>query len=62
MRPVKNAPFMLSNNPPFSYPVKNAPCLLPQKSLACISALALSLQLTEDDVIDSPVSGIKGGS
>ena len=42
--------------------VKNALYLLPQKPLACISALALSLQLVKDGVIDSPVSGIKGGS
>lgn len=42
--------------------VKNALCHLPQKPLACISALALSLQLVEDGVIDFSVSGIKRGS
>ena len=42
--------------------IKNAPCLLPQKSLAWISALASSLRLADAGTRDSSVSGCKGGS
>ena len=41
---------------------KNAPCHLPQKPLAWISALAPSLQLADAVIRASPVSGCKGGS
>ena len=41
---------------------KNAPCRLPQRPLAWISALASSLRLADAGTRASPVSGCKGGS